>query len=108
MDKSDIRLAMEGLPAWMENMTGTERNLKMLISQNAEGKASGRQGCHTVSFAELRKRLAGPSGINDVYRQRLLDLAKVVTRVQALGDEYARIELSEHATTAVGEPANAV
>ena len=99
---------MEGSPAWKDNMTGTERNLNMLIPQNAEGKTSGGHGCRTVSLAELRKRLAGPSGIEDVYRQRLLDLAKVVTRVQALGDEYARVGLSEYAIAAVGGAVSAV
>ncbi len=80
----------------------------MLIPHSTEGKTSGGHGRRTVSLAELRKQLAGPSGIEDVYRQRLLDLAKVVTRVQVLGDEYSRVGLSEYAIAAVGEAVNAV
>jgi hypothetical protein len=32
------------------------------------------------------------------HRQRLVKLAKRLARVRALGDEYLRVSLSEHAT----------
>jgi hypothetical protein len=39
--------------------------------------------------------------MHEGHRQRLLDLARCWARVQALGDEYARVELSEHVQAAM-------
>jgi hypothetical protein len=55
-----------------------------------------------MSIAELRRRLADPPSIADGRRQRLADLSARLARVQALGDEYARVEFSEHAAAMTG------
>ncbi len=75
----------------------------MLISQEALSKTQGKQGSSPLSFAELRRRLGRPSGLNDAHRQRLRDLSRRAARVRALGDEYAGVELSEHVKAALGE-----
>ena len=74
----------------------------MLIPQGVGNEPAGRQGGRQVSLAELRRSLARPSAMSDVHRQRLLDLAR---RVQALGDEYAGVGLSEHALEALNSGA---
>ncbi len=74
----------------------------MLIPQQARSETHGRYGDLDVSFAELRRQLAKPSMIGNRHRQRLLDLAQRLARVRALGDEYARVELSEFASAALG------
>ena len=73
----------------------------MLVSQQARSSQRGRQGCPKLSFAELRRPLAEPSKLSDGNRQRLLNLARRLDRIQALGDEYARVELSESAVAAL-------
>ncbi len=72
----------------------------MLISQEATSKRGARHGSRT-SLAELRRHLASPSAISDDHRQRLMALVRRLTRVQALGNEYARVELSPAALEAV-------
>jgi hypothetical protein len=79
----------------------------MLISQQAQRETGRWQGSPRISFAQLRRQLANPSSISDGHRQRLLDLAKRLARVKALGDEYSRVELSDAAATAVGAEATA-
>ena len=54
-----------------------------------------------MDLAELRRRLANPSNVTDGCRQRLVNLARQLARVQALGDEYTRVELSEYAQIAL-------
>ncbi|MDY6913648.1 MAG: hypothetical protein SVT52_04235 [Planctomycetota bacterium] len=54
-----------------------------------------------MDFAELRRQLASPSAISDVHRDRLLDLARRLARVRALGGECARVGLSESAEAAL-------
>ena len=68
----------------------------MLIPRGAGSDRDGRQGCPRVGFAELRRQLANPSKLNYRHRQRLLELARRLARVQALGDGYARVEFSWH------------
>ena len=75
----------------------------MLIPQQAECENGRWQGSRRISFAQVRRQLANPSQIPDGHRQRLLDLAKRLARVKALGDEYTRVELSDAALAAVGE-----
>ena len=73
----------------------------MLIPQNAQCEADNRQGCRANAFAELRRDLATPSALSDGHRQRLLELARILARVQALGGEYSRVDLSPEAMAAV-------
>jgi len=73
----------------------------MLIPRKSSGRTRRQQGSCGVDLAELRCRLAEPSGLNDACRQRLRDLARRLARVQALGDEYARVELSPYAQEAM-------
>ena len=56
-------------------------------------------------MAELRSQLATPSRISDGNRQRLLDLAQRLAAVQALGDEYGRVEFSPMAAAVAGPEA---
>jgi hypothetical protein len=65
----------------------------MLIPQTAPCE-TGRHGGRPVSLAELRRALAKPSALGDGHRRRLRDLAQRLARVQALGDEYARVGFS--------------
>ena len=75
----------------------------MLIHQDAQSGASRRQGSRRVSLAELRRQLADPTAMTDGYRQRLLDLAGRLARVQALTDKHAPAELSEYAQRALAQ-----
>lgn len=80
----------------------------MLDSQKAQGGLNRRHGRRPVSLAELRSRLAGPLGFEGDHQQRLHELSQRLARVQALGIEYARLELSEFAATAMDRGAVAV
>ena len=75
----------------------------MLISRTAQSGSGNRHGGRGLSFAELRVQLGEPSTLSDGHRQRLLELLRRLERVQALGDEYARVGLSPFATAAVCE-----
>jgi len=77
----------------------------MLISQRGASRQTGGQGRPPVSLADLRRQLASPSAHADARRQRLLELARRLARIQALGDEYARVELSADAKAALGHAA---
>jgi len=72
----------------------------MLISRKAPRGAAGDQGRSAVGLAELRTKLCTPSSLGDGHRQRLLELAQRLARVQALGDEYARVAFSPMAADA--------
>jgi len=72
----------------------------MLISQAVECERPRMQGGPEAGLAELRRQLADPSTLSDGNRQRLLELARRLARVQALGDEYARVEFSRQAAAA--------
>lgn len=74
----------------------------MLVSQQARSKTARSQGRPAARLAELRDQLGASSGALDDNRQRLHELAQRVSAVQALGDEYARVELSEYAAAALG------
>jgi len=77
----------------------------MLVSQQAESGTTGSQGSGRASLAELRRQLADSSSLSDGNRQRLVDLARRLVRVQALGDEYVRVEFSHVAMAALAAPA---
>ena len=77
----------------------------MLISQQAQRQAPVSQGSGQANVAELRDQLAEPSTLSDGNRQRLLELARRLARVQALGDEYVRVGFSESAMDALDRPA---
>jgi len=72
----------------------------MPISLQSRRELPGRQGRLPADLAELRHLLARPSQLTDGHRQRLLDLARRVARVQALGGEYRRVSLSDVAAKA--------
>ena len=73
----------------------------MLIPRQTPGGARRTQRRSRSNLAELRRHLADPSRLSDANRQRLLELARRVARVQALGDEYVRVGLSEQAEAAM-------
>ena len=73
----------------------------MLIPQEAPSGRTRQQGRGPVSLAELRKSLARPSAMSDAHRQRLLELGKRLSRLQALGDEYAGVSMSPGAQAAM-------
>lgn len=73
----------------------------MLIRPEARSEAADRQGRRCVDLAELRRQLARPSSLRDGHRQRLLDLARRLARVQALADEHVRVDFSEYAKEAL-------
>ena len=73
----------------------------MLISQIAPSGLDRRQGSPGISLAELRCELASPSNVEDGHRQRLLELARRLNRTRALGNDYARLELSHYVATAM-------
>jgi hypothetical protein len=77
----------------------------MPISSDAQSELQARQGGRTNGIAELRRQLARPSQLTDGHRQRLLDLATRLRRVQALGGEYRRVTLSDFAAAAMHEKA---
>ena len=79
----------------------------MLIPQSVQPDARRRQGSRAASLAELRRALASPSRISDGNRQRLLDLARRLSAVRRLGDEYARVEVSDFVRSAIGQGAPA-
>jgi len=68
----------------------------MLATQRPVSGSSGGQGSLRAILAELEHQSRAPSSSEDGLRQRLLVLARRLGRVQALGDEYAGISLSEH------------
>lgn len=74
----------------------------MLIPRETPGQAPRPQGCGRVGLAELRRQLTPPSNLSDGSRQRLLELARCLARVRALGDEYGRVTFSDEAAAAVG------
>ena len=77
----------------------------MITSGKTQSDLRRPHGGGPVELAELRRDLARPSRLDDGRRQRLLDLAQRVTRVQALGAEYSRVSLSEHVRSVIGNSA---
>jgi len=75
----------------------------MLVPQTARRGTGDGHGTSGIGFAELRRTLASGVSLDDAHRQRLLELAQRLTRVQALGDEYAGISLSPMAAGVVDQ-----
>jgi len=73
----------------------------MFTSQRITNGPAGQHGRSPDGIAELRRGLNRPSQLTDGHRQRLLELAQRVARIQALGGEYCRVSLSEHAAVAL-------
>ena len=82
-------------------MAPVRKESNMLIPRSTRLARRGRQGCLPTNLAGLRSQLADPSNLNDGNRQRLLELSKKLARVRGLGDEYARVGLSECAQEAL-------
>ncbi len=77
----------------------------MRTSQDLGRGRAGRDGSLPVKLADLRRRLEAPSKLEDEDRERLLELTKRVSRVQAFGGAYNRVSLSSHVSTAMDESA---
>ena len=73
----------------------------MLISQEVRSPTPASHGSGPGGLAELRSQLADPLALSDGNRQRLLELASRLARIQSLGDEYVRVGLSPHARAAM-------
>jgi hypothetical protein len=69
----------------------------MLASQQCQREAAPRQGGRGGCFAEIRRRLASPSLVDDACRQRLQAMACRLDRIRRLGGEYARVGFSSEA-----------
>ncbi|MBI5723054.1 MAG: hypothetical protein HZA50_03770 [Planctomycetes bacterium] len=76
----------------------------MLTYQNAQNGPTKRQGCPAGSLSELRSQLAHPSKLNGGARQRLMQLARRLAAVQALGGGYAQVQFSADAQDALSGP----
>lgn len=84
------------------------KDSNMLVSQRPVNGPGEKHGCFRAALAELQRRGAGPSGLEDVLRQRLLVLARRLARVRSLGNEYARVGFSEHVEAVVSGRAPAI
>ncbi len=80
----------------------------MLVSQRPQSGSGERHGSLRAVLAELQRRSAAPSSIEDGLRQRLLVLSRRLARVQSLGNEYARVSLSRQVQGILDEQASAV
>ena len=78
----------------------------MLVSQRPVSGSSERHGCHRQVLAELQR--GATSDCEEGLRQRLMVLAERLARVQALGNEFARVAFSGHVRSILGETASAV
>ena len=76
----------------------------MLISQNP-GEFADEQGCSAADFAQLRCQVGDPASLDERGRQRLMELARRLARVRAMGDEYLRVNFSRYAMPLVMETA---
>jgi hypothetical protein len=74
----------------------------MLISQNPDEFAD-EQGCSAADFAQLRRQLDDPASLDGRGRQRLMELARRLARVRAMGDKYLRVTFSENSEHAISE-----
>ncbi len=79
----------------------------MLVSQRRESGSGAGHGSLRTVLAELQRQAATPSKVSDGFRQRLLVLSQRLAGVQSLGNEYARVGLSEHVQGILGEQAPA-
>lgn len=69
--------------------------MKVLITQQSQRDADRPNGVGRMGFSQIREQLSGSRDITDHCRQRLLELEQRLVRVQALGNEYPRIEFSD-------------
>jgi len=76
----------------------------MLILQQAQGEREARQGCHAAVLAELQAGQGAPRAPQGLRQQRLLELARRLAKVQALGDEYVRVDFSPEVARQVPPP----
>lgn len=74
----------------------------MLVARQHRVESQDGQGRLDAIRTELQRRSAADV-CEEGLRQRLFDLARRVTRVQALGGEYARVGLSEQVQAALGD-----
>lgn len=81
------------------------KGLAMLVSQSPNQTGCLRQGSLQATLAELASHGAAPSARSDGLRQRLLEIAERLARVQGMGSEYARIGLSEEVQAILAQPA---
>ena len=79
----------------------------MLIPRTVQEASRQRHGGR-CSIAELRRRMAVPGSLDEGHRQRLQELATRLARVRCLGDEFSRVDLSEHVHAALGPGAVSV
>ncbi len=77
----------------------------MLSSQDAQSEHLKRHGGRGGTLAELRSELERPSQLSGGDRKRLRDLAQRMARVQAMGGEYRRVDLSDSALQALNDNA---
>ena len=73
----------------------------MLVPGHSPSEADPTHGGKPVGLADLRRQLATPSRLQDGTRQRLSQLAQRLNRIRAMGNEYARLDLSEHVKAAM-------
>jgi len=79
----------------------------MLVSQRRKGGSNAGHGRLRDALAELQKPDAASKDCDEL-RQRLLVLAQRLERVQALGNEYARVAFSEDVEAILAEHAPTV
>ena len=79
----------------------------MFVPQGKRSEAR-RHGCSAASLSELRSSLATPSAVSSGHRQRLLELAQRLERVQSLGGDWADVEMSEYVAAAMERDAAVV
>jgi hypothetical protein len=72
----------------------------MLIPQ-CQSETNDEQGRSRSDLAELRRQLVDATATGPASRQRLMNMAQRLARVQALGDEYRRVDFSEAARQAL-------
>ena len=80
----------------------------MPTSQSVCCELAGGQGGPRTSLAELRRRLARPSRLDQGHRQRLLELTQRLARVRELGAAFGRVECSGYVLAAMSEAPAAV
>jgi hypothetical protein len=72
-----------------------------MLTVQEHGQVRRPRRCGSAGLAELRRKLATPSGLSGRDQQRLLELAARASRIQSLGGGYVRIGLSEWAGAAL-------
>jgi hypothetical protein len=75
----------------------------MLIGQSAQSEVDPRQGSRATILDELQADREAPRVPAGIHQQCLLNLADRLARVQALGDEYARVGFSPQVEVMVSQ-----